>query len=235
MGTTTARADQSLGWHAVDLFGHDLASGAPPRPPGAPSPAAALANAPSATWPAVVVDGDGRRTTFADAVGTGGQAVARLLDRLLAPATAVTEADLVVWANATPAGQLELELDVVSLADGVERSASVPPHWLAEVEARRSAPRQMLVDEGRSTELEAALHVAMLLATDHLGVGVGADDVEGRIAAGARLWLLGGAVAWSLTGPRAHPFRPWADLVTAGLWPIGPVDDRLVVAAATVP
>ena len=99
------------------------------------------------------------------------------------------------------------------------------------VEARREVPRAVLESHGRSLELEAALNLAMLLGTERLvgTAGVGGDDEAARVASGARLWLLGGAVAWALLDDPDDPFAAWGELVTGGLWPVGPVDGRLVV------
>jgi len=115
----------------------------------------------------------------------------------------------------------------VGLVEAVEATAAVDRAWLDAVDRCRVAPRHGLEAAGRGTELEAALHLAMLLAT-----GAVADTVAvaARVASGARLWLLGGAIAWALTGDDTDPFACWADLVSYGLWPIGPVGGRLLVA-----
>jgi hypothetical protein len=55
-------------------------------------------------------------------------------------------------------------------------------------------------------------------------------DVDAHVASGARLWLLTGAVASALSGGEPDPFGPWARLVRAGWWPVGPSDGRLVVS-----
>ncbi len=153
-----------------------------------------------------------------------------MLTRLLAPGSAADDLDIGALAGDTPLGPVALPLALVPLADGVERSASVDPDWLAALDARRSAPRPALVQAGREVHLEAALHVTMLLATERLAP-VGIDDVDERVASGAQLWLLGGAVAWALLGRAVNPFAAWVELVTAGLWPIGPIRGRLVVVA----
>jgi hypothetical protein len=138
-------------WRAVDADGNALG-------PVRPSPAAALRAAPVPTWPVFVIDPEGRRITFADAIGAGGERVAALLDAL-PPAVVMPEA-----------------------FDG-QRTA-----WRAEV-----------VAAGRAEDLEAALHVAMLVATERLDP---ADDVDvdAHAASGAQLWFLTGAVAAALAG-----------------------------------
>ncbi|MDQ6797266.1 MAG: hypothetical protein M3011_04440, partial [Actinomycetota bacterium] len=141
--------------------------------------------------------------------------------------------DLACADRATPGGPVPAHLGVVGLDEAAEAATAVDPAWLTVVDTRRSAPRAALVAAGRETELEAALHLAMLLATVALEDG---SPPEARVASGARLWLLGGAVAWALLGGQADlgslgndPFAPWADLVSYGIWPVGPVPGRLVV------
>lgn len=224
-----------LRWHAVDASGFDLASGAAPKPPGATSPAAALASAPEVIWPLQVVADDGRRVGLAEALGSGGAAVENLLGDLRRRPSGLPVDDVASHASATPAGPVGLPLAMVPLTEGVERSAMVDATWFEKVDRRRAAPRTALVASGRGAELEAALHVTMLLATEILDP---ADDtdVEAHVASGAQLWLLAGAVAWALAGTGANPFGPWSELVAAGLWPIGPSGGQLVVSAgATAP
>jgi hypothetical protein len=218
-------------WHAVDRHGRDLATGRAPSAAGFSSAAAAVAAAPVVDWPLAAVADDGRRRSLGMALGAGGAAVERLLDRLLTPADGTPAVDVASLAPATPTGRLDLPLAVVDPTEGVERSADVDPAWLAAVDRRRAAARPPLLAAGRADELEAALHVAMLVATDVLDP-TGAGDVDAHVASGAQLWLLGGAVAWSLAGGgRArNPFGPWAELVTAGWWPVGPSRGELVVA-----
>ncbi|CAN5219207.1 hypothetical protein BH24ACT1_BH24ACT1_12830 [soil metagenome] len=220
------------GWHAVDAAGRDLASGAVPELPGATSPAAALAGAPVIAWPLQVVADDGRRVGLAEALGSGGAAVERLLTDLRRRAPGLAATEVSARASSTPAGPVDLPLVVVPLAEGVERSAEVDETWFDEVDRRRAVPRSDLVAAGRGGELEAALHVTMLLATEALDP---ADDtdVEAHVASGAQLWLLAGAVTWALAGAGANPFGPWSELVAAGMWPIGPSGGRLVVSAGT--
>jgi hypothetical protein len=217
-------------WRAVDAHGRDPASGRLPSYPGAPSAAAALAAIPVATWPVTAVSSGGRTCTVAAVLGPGGGRVADLLDRLARrpprPARLATEELL----RRTPGGTVDLSPLVVGLADAVGAADEVDPAWMAVVEARRSAPRETLVDRGRGVELEAALNLAMLIGTEQVGDDDGAH-VEARIASGARLWLLGGAVAWALAGGD-DPFGPWAELVSFGFWPVGPVDGRLVLCDA---
>ncbi|MGI9119613.1 MAG: hypothetical protein ACR2G7_05745 [Acidimicrobiales bacterium] len=179
-----------------------------------------------------MVSDDGRHLGLAEALGTGGRQLEELLGGLLSPSAVVGDPAQASWlaerAACTPAGAVSLALEAVDLAAGAERAAGVDPEWLAAVDRRRQEPRSLLVADGRSEELEAALHVAMLLAVEALDPDDDAD-VAAHMASGAQLWLLGAAVAWSLADAGANPFRPWAELVAAGLWPIGPVGDRLVV------
>ena len=209
---------------------------------GAVSPAAALAAAPVVSWPLEVVADDGRRVDVAAALGTGGRRVAVLLDRMATGTRPPPGSDIAALAAATPAGPVDRPLAVVGFAEAVEATAAVDRAWLAAVDTCRSTARDLLTAAGRGVELEAALHLAMLLATTPVdGVagassggpgtsgGAGPDTTVARGASGARLWLLGGAVAWALLGDEADPFSGWAELVTFGLWPVGPVGDRLVV------
>lgn len=91
------------------------------------------------------------------------------------------------------------------------------------------SPRRALVSAGREVELEAALHVTMLLATDRLDPDDD-EDIPAHVASGAQLWLLGGAVASCLFANGIDAFASWAELVARGWWPIGPSRGRLVVA-----
>ena len=217
-------------WHAVDAEGRDAATGRPPSPPGAPSPPAALAAVPVAAWPLTVVSGGGRTVGVAEALGPGGRRVAELLDRLARHATPPAGFPMEALIRATPGGMVGLPVAAVELEEGLEAAGGLDGVWMGLVEDRRSEPRSGLAARGRQMELEAALNLAMLLATDRLG-GEG-DQVGARIASGARLWLLGGAVAWALwDGPGGDPFAPWAELVSYGLWPIGPAGGRLVLCA----
>jgi hypothetical protein len=221
-----------VGWHAVDRWGQELASDRRPGEVpglGSPSPAVALAAAPVATWPPMALASDGRRVGLAAALGSGGDEVEALLSRLLASPGEGDEIDVPCCAATTPVGPVELPVAVVSLAEGVEVSASVDPAWMAAVEARRRAPRRMLVDAGRGDHLEAALHVGMLLTTEWLEPAEDAGP-DARVASGAQLWVLSGAIAWALTARGVNPFGSWAHLVTSGLWPVGPTGGRLVVA-----
>lgn len=219
-----------MSWFATDAAGCDLRTGVAPVPPGAPTPSAALAAAPVATWPATVVGSDGQRLAMADALGEGGARVERLAGRLLSPPTPAPGCGLKALARATPLGPLDGPVDVLALSDAVEAAGAIDADWLAGLEERRRAPRSALVDGGRSIELEAALHVVMLLATARLDPAVD-DDVDAHVASGAQLWLLGAAVAWCLLAdPDRDPFAAWAELVVRGWWPVGPCDGRLVVA-----
>ena len=140
--------------------------------------------------------------------------------------------DVEALARATPAGLVDLPVAVVDLREGVEAADRVDPEWLAAVDRRRAECRATVVAAGREEELEAALHAVMLVATERLDPPDDAD-VDQHVASGARLWLLAGAVASALSGPDPDPFAAWADLVTAGWWPIGPSDGRLVVSRPT--
>ena len=213
------------GWHVVDADGRDPATGRPPGGRGAPSPAAALARVPVARWPLTLTAG-GATIAVADALGPGGARVELLLDRLGAAPPPPDAPALAALARATPAGPLDLPVAAVGLAAGVGAAGAVDRAWMDVVEARREAPRRVLAGRGRSAELEAALNLGMLIGTDAL---TGTAGEAARMASGARLWLLAGAVAWALLAGPDDPFAAWGDLVSWGLWPIGPVDGRLVV------
>jgi hypothetical protein len=182
---------------------------------------------PVASWPVRVVTGGGTMAV-GDALGPGGSRVELLLDRLAAPPAPPDGSLLAALGRATPAGGLDLPVVVVDLGAGMAAAEAVDRAWMGVVDARREAPRARLRAHGRSPELEAALHLAMLVGT----AGVGSEDGEAaRVASGARLWLLAGAVAWALLDDPDDPFAAWGDLVSYGLWPVGPVDGRLVVCA----
>ena len=214
-------------WHAVDGEGRDLATGRAPRSPGWGSPALALAAAPVATWPLGAVDLRGGHTGLAEALGPAGDRVEHLLARLSEP----EEVDVEGLAPATPAGTVALPVEVVGLRAGVEAGSDVDQDWLAEVERRRDSARAALVAAGRGDQLEAALNVAILLATERFDPADDAD-VDAHVASGARLWLLTGAVASALAGTEPDPFHAWARLVAGGWWPVGPCGGRLVVSRA---
>jgi hypothetical protein len=210
-----------MSWHAVDAGGRELSGGGPSAP-------AALAGAPVVSWPlAVATSEPGRRLGVAAALGPGGERVEALLDALMA-GPAVAPGEVGQLAGATPAGVLDLPVAVVDPAEAVEASAVVDPTWLGEVDRRRGACRQDLVDAGREAELEAAVHLAALLATERFDPDDD-TDVAAHVASGARLWLLTGGVTSALSGVDPDPFAPWARLVVAGWWPVGPSDGRLVV------
>lgn len=216
------------GWHAVDALGRDVATGRRPESPGRPSPAAALAAAPLAAWPLAVVGGGGARLGLARALGPGGDRVEALLDALTGRDASVDRVDVEALARATPAGPVGLPLAVVDRATAVRAAAGVDPAWLATVDSRRAAPRRVLVAMGREPEMEAALHVTLLVATERFDP---ADDgdVGARVASGARLWLLAGTVVSALVGRHPDPFAAWGRLVAAGWWPVGPSGGSLVV------
>lgn len=223
-----------MSWHGVDGAGRALGTGRPPAGPGHSSPAAALAAAPVVTWPLAAAADDGHRLRLGAALGAGGDRVEHLLGALAGGRLRVSEADVAALARATPAGTVELPLAVVASAAAVEATAEVEPAWLAEVDRERSAARRALLEAGRSVELEAALHVAVLVATDELDP---ADDtdVDSHVASGARLWLLTGAVVSALAGLEPDAFAPWGWLVAAGFWPVGPTGGRLVVGTGGDP
>lgn len=215
---------KTVTWHAVDVNGRDLATGRTPRPPGRPSPTAALAAAPVAPWPLAVVSA-GRRVGVAEALGPGGDRVEELLARLVGQPVEVDGEALV---RATPAGTLDLPVVMVDLPAGVGAAARVDLEWLAEIDRRRAAGRRAVVDAGREDALEAAVHLAVLVGTERLDPADDAD-VDAHVASGAQLWLLAGAVVSALSCAEPDPFAAWAALVVAGWWPVGPCDGRLVV------
>lgn len=247
------------GWHAVDAEGRALATGRPPKGAGFASPEAALAAAPVAAWPMGVVDGNGRYLSLAEALGPGGERVGLLLERLAvsggdgvemgerrtrtgaedrqfglgrAGGGGLDAIDVETLASATPAGPVSLPLAVVSLQAGVEVAGAVDPVWLAEVERRRAELRRSLVAAGREAEMEAALHVAVLLGTERLDP-VDDTDVDAHVASGAQLWLLAGAVVSALAATGHDAFEGWGRLVATGWWPIGPSGGCLVVCAVS--
>jgi len=165
--------------------------------------------------------------SVAEALGPGGGRVATLLHRLASGAPAPAGLALDELARATPAGAVDLPVAAFGLADAVLAAGEVDPDWMAVVDERRSVPRPLLAAAGRTTELEAALHLAMLLGTRPVGPQ---DGVGGaRAASGARLWLLGAGVSWALIEDAADPFAAWTELVSYGIWPVGPTGGRLVV------
>lgn len=206
-------------WHAVDGYGRALSR-------GRSSPAAAVASAPVVRWPLTVVGDDGSRVALAEALGPGGDRVAQLLDALSDGGAGV---DVESLARATPAGRVDLPLAILPLGAAVEAATRVDRDWLAEVDRRRTTGRRAVVGAGRNQELEAALHVAVLVATERLDPRDDAD-VDEHVASGARLWLLAGAVVSALRGAHPDPFASWAELIAGGWWPVGPSDGRLVVS-----
>ncbi|HEX2041482.1 MAG TPA: hypothetical protein VHF24_02490, partial [Acidimicrobiales bacterium] len=168
----------------------------------------------------------GRTLAPAEVLGPGGARVVDLLDRIAVRALEPAALPVAELARRTPAGTVNLPLAVVGAGTAAHVADQVDRSWMAAVERRRSAPRSRLAAAGRGLELEAALNLAMLV-----GTGPVEDDglqLEARVFSGARLWLLGGAVAWALAGGE-DPFSSWAELVSFGLWPVGPVGDRLVL------
>ena len=211
-------------WHAVDGRGNALAA-------GRPSPAAALSAAAVPAWPLSVAADDGSRLDFAGAVGPGGHRVQALLDALSGHRSGA-DADIDALARMIPAGDVDLPMVRVALAEGVVAADRVVPDWLAAVDWRRAGCRNAVAAAGRSAEMEAALHVVVLVATEKLDPRDDAD-VDAHVASGARLWLVAGAVVSALSGADPDPFGPWARLVAAGWWPVGPSDGRLVLSAVT--
>jgi hypothetical protein len=122
-------------------------------------------------------------------------------------------------------------LAVVGLEAGVRAAAAVDPAWLAEVDAARAVARATAVATGRAAKLEAALRVALPRLSEILDPADD-EDVDAHVASGARLWLLAGAVASEVAGSDPDPFAPWAALLVAGWWPVGPSGGRLVVSTA---
>lgn len=218
-------------WWAVDVYGRDLATGGRPASPGADSPAAALAAAPVVSWPMSASADDNASCGLGEALGPGGSEVERMLDRLWRYQRGPLDADLPRGAEATPAGTVTLPLALVSLTEAIEVSAGLDQEWAARLEALRSLPRHQLLETGRGIQMEAALHVTMLLATECLDPTDDAD-VAAHMRSGAQLWLLTAAVVWALAGATPNPFSSWAELITSGLWPIGPCNGRLIVADA---
>jgi hypothetical protein len=128
---------------------------------------------------------------------------------------------------------------LADLAAAGQVAASVDGGWLARMEDVRHDARRRLVAAGREADLEAALHVAVLVVTASTQPHAGDREATPAevVRSGGILWLLGGAVAWALAraGPEgaltADPFEPWAELLASGLWPVGPAGDRLVVGS----
>lgn len=174
-----------------------------------------------------MVAGDGSVIGVAEALGPGGARVVELLDRLASRAAPPAHLPVEALSRATPGGTVDLPVAVVPLGRALQASAGVDPAWMAVVEERRSVPRSVLRAAGREAEMEAALNLAMLVATERL------DEEEGegaaRVASGARLWLLGAAVSWALAAGPGDPFAAWAELVSYRVWPVGPVAGELVV------
>ena len=217
-----------MSWFAVDASGRDLATGSAPAGAGHATAAAALAAAPVVTWPVYAVDSGGQRVGLGAALGRGGDRVEHLLGALVGGHLELDEADVASLARATPAGDVALPVDVVDLPDAVNAAAGVEGAFLAEMERQRAEVRQEVVDQGRSAELEAALHVVLLVGTEYLDPA-GDDDVDAHVASGGRLWLLAGAVVSALAGWAPDAFAPWGWLLAARYWPVGPCGGRLVV------
>ncbi|HEV3498521.1 MAG TPA: hypothetical protein VHA34_19455 [Actinomycetes bacterium] len=216
-------------WHAVDGDGRDLRTGRTPRPPGWCSPAMALAQAPVPGWPVGVVDRVGRRLGVAESLGPGGDRVEALLGDVARPRA--QPLDVEALAVLTPAGRLPLPVHRVSLLLAIEAQAELDPVWLAEVDSRRDRGRRALVAAGRQDDMEAALNLVILIATERFDPPDD-TDVDAHAASGARLWLLTGAVVSALAGGAPDPFQAWGRLVAAGWWPVGPCGGRLVVSTA---
>lgn len=204
-------------WRTIDGRGNLLATG--------PTPAAALSATAVPSWPLSVESEDGRRLTFADAVGAGGLRVQSLLS---APGGAIA-GDVETLVRTTPAGFIDLPVERVALAAGVAAAGRVDPLWLARVDDRRAESRAAVA--GRAEEVEAALHVTLLLAADRFDPDDD-TDVDAHVASGARLWLMAGAVVSALSGADPDPFEAWGRLVACGWWPVGPSGGRLVLSAS---
>lgn len=214
----------------MDATGLELATGRPPRWPGHPTALAALAGAPVAPWPVSVVGADGTRLSLAGALGAGGERVQRLVDELAGAGPAGDDFDVEALARRTPAGAVDLPVAVVGLADASVEAGRVDAGWLDRADAVRAALRRDAVAAGGEAALEAAVHVAVLVATERLDPA-GDGDVDAHVASGAQLWLVAGAVAAAVAGAQPDPFAAWARLVSAGWWPVGPAGKRLVVGA----
>lgn len=169
---------------------------------------------------------DGPTLSVGEALGPGGARIATLLHRLASEAAPPAALGVEELTRETPAGQVDLPVAVVGLAEAVRAVDAVDPKWMAIVDERRSLPRAALAEGGRTTELEAALNLAMLLGTRPVN---DAGDRGPRVASGARLWLLGAGVSWALSEVAVDPFAAWTELVSYGIWPVGPADGRLVV------
>lgn len=229
-----AGSDHEEGWHALDRHGATLTDGRRPTGPGAVSPAAALRAAPVVCWPIEVASGD-RRLALGQALGPGGDEVEDFLEDLVGDthsgpdsADAIASSELARLAASTPAGTISAALAVLDISAGARAAVDVEPRWLAEVAEVRQLPRDILAGAGRLDQLEAALHVSMLVAAGCLARGD--DGPSEQMASGGQLWLMVGVVAWALASPGKHPFQAWGQLLTRGIWPIGPSHGRLVVS-----
>lgn len=211
----------------MDVTGLDLNTGRPPSWPGHPTALAALAGAPVVRWPVAVLGADGTRLSFAQALGAGGERVQRLVDEL-AGAGSAGDLDVEALARRTPAGAVDLPVAVVGMADASVEAGRVDGWWLDRADAVRAGLRRDAVAAGREAALEAAVHVAVLVATERLDPPED-GDVDAHVASGAQLWLVAGAVAAAVAGADPDPFAAWARLVSAGWWPVGPAGQRLVV------
>lgn len=180
-----------------------------------------------AAWPLGVVDRDGGRLRVAESLGPGGDRVEALLGAVARGP--IGDVDVEALAPMTPAGEVRLPVRVATLRVAVEAQADLDDAWLAQVGRRRDQGRQSLVAAGREAEMEAALNLAILMATERFDP-TDDTDVDAHVASGARLWLLTGAVVSALAGGRPDPFEPWARLVAAGWWPVGPCGGWLVLS-----
>ncbi|PDP87088.1 hypothetical protein CQJ94_13755 [Glycomyces fuscus] len=145
-------------------------------------------------------------------LGPGGSRVGALLSGLCeggsAPAAARTRA--------------------VGLAEALGLADRVDPAWVAGVEERSDRARERLLDAGRGTDLELALHMTMLLCTPYLDP-VDDEDVDAHAVSGALLWLACRLVGPALCGdPDPEGLEP---LLAEGWWPLGRVDGELVATA----
>lgn len=221
----------------MDAEGRDLTTGQLPRTgSGKATAAAALAAAPVLTWPVAVACDDGRRMGMAAALGPGGPRVQSMLEAVAGSSDRqpVGDLDVEALARATPAGTVDLPLRIVEVGAAVEASAHAEADWAAAVERERLAAHHVLKVQDRVEDMEAALHLTMLLATERLDP---ADDtdMDAHIASGAQLWLLTGAVVSALAGTVPDRFAPWARLVAHRWWPVGPSAGHLVVAPTGAP
>lgn len=149
-------------------------------------------------------------------LGPGGERIARLLTGVC---------------RARPgAGPVPPGTEPVDLTRAVAEMDRVAGAWLAGLGDHAERARTRLAADGRTDDLDTALHLAMLLATYRLGRvdDCGLDGADARAVSGALLWLVSGAVTTALAGDDG--FHREAGLIAEGWWPVGPVDGRFLIA-----